>query len=671
MAYGLDILADPGLSWAAGDDALFGGAPSDPLSIRLNNPGAIRRSGVQWSGMRPEQNSPFVDFETPEDGIRAMSKLLDTYSAKHGLNTVSGILNRWVPPSENDTRGYAATVAKALGVAPDQPLDLSDPRVKSALMAAMARVEAGKAHYTQDQIMAALSGQPAPNSGAPKMAEYDVDQGLANMDEMSRRVAMMRPQGLAALAPQQQPGGLSGLSPYLQLAAQLMPQRQGSGVWDAIGAAGAAMMQSQSPNFGAGLGAGLSAANQAMAQRQGTDRQDTLDRFKLGMQLAQYDQKDGGEWAMSDNVLYNKKTGQTQQIAGDKPLSDAGKLQSDLRAGRITPEQYEAAMAKIRGEGESPVMRAMREAGIDPMSPDGQKLIRDYAARVGGGATVNIDTKAETAFNTEVAKADAKTWTEIQAGASEAPRSNARLDRLNRLLEGVQTGKYSTSLMELQKGLRTALGDNAPTIFGKAADVAQAEAAQALGNEIALTLRNPAGGAGMPGAMSDADRMFLQSMVPGLETTPEGRRLMVETAKKLNNRNVEIARLAQEYRAKNGGKFDGWSVFLADWAEKNPLFAGVSPPEAPKGGATTAPPPGARELPPSDADVRKAQPGAPQSGGILPKPKRFDLGTAPKVGAQPPAGNIPKFTDPNDPGLAKLPSGSVFYDGNGTLRVKP
>ena len=30
--------------------------------------------------------------------------------------------------------------------------------------------------------------------------------------------------------------------------------------------------------------------------------------------------------------------------------------------------------------------------------------------------------------------------------------------------------------------------------------------------------------------MSDADRQFLQSMVPGLETTAEGRKLMIETA---------------------------------------------------------------------------------------------------------------------------------------------
>jgi hypothetical protein len=254
--------------------------------------------------------------------------------------------------------------------------------------------------------------------------------------------------------------------------------------------------------------------------------------------------------------------------------------------------------------------------------------------------------------------------------AAAAPADNARLDRLGQLLDGVQTGKYSSSLMELQKGLSTILGKNAPTIFGKPAEVAQAEAAQALSNEIALALRNPAGGAGMPGALSDGDRQFLSSMVPGLETTAEGRKLMIETQRRLNARRVEEARLMRDYIKANGNKLDGWEIYAAEWAEKNPLFGGLSMPDAPPTGASRQPPPAPSGLPPSDADIRRQNaPAAPPNGGIIPGPKRFDL--APKVGAQPQGDAIPKFTDPADPALAKLPSGSVFYDGNGTLRVKP
>ncbi len=77
-------------------------------------------------------------------------------------------------------------------------------------------------------------------------------------------------------------------------------------------------------------------------------------------------------------------------------------------------------------------------------------------------------------------------------------------------------------------------------------------------------------------------------------------------------------------------------MFLADWAEKNPLFTGLTVPDAPPSGGRPPPAAGgaARELPPSDADMRKQQqtaPSEPQSGSGLPKPKRFDFG-GPKGG---------------------------------------
>ncbi|MBN9321363.1 MAG: hypothetical protein J0H24_04510, partial [Delftia acidovorans] len=94
-----------------------------------------------------------------------------------------------------------------------------------------------------------------------------------------------------------------------------------------------------------------------------------------------------------------------------------------------------------------------------------------------------------------------------------------------------------------------------------------------LSGEIALELRNPSGGAGMPGAMSDADRQFLQNMVPGLQTTPQGRTLMLDTAKRLAQRDIDVARLAREYRRRNGQIDEGFYEELARFSEANPLFS--------------------------------------------------------------------------------------------------
>lgn len=44
---------------------------------------------------------------------------------------------------------------------------------------------------------------------------------------------------------------------------------------------------------------------------------------------------------------------------------------------------------------------------------------------------------------------------------------------------------------------------------------------------------------------------------------------------------------------------------------------------------------------------------------------------APAAPAQPPGGGIPTFSNPNDPALVAMPSGSVFYTPDGQLRTKP
>lgn len=95
--------------------------------IRNNNPGNIRHSGNRWQGMSAQQTDPaFVQFDSPEYGIRALSKLLDTYSKTYGLNTVRGIINKYAPAVENNTGSYVAAVAAALGVSPDSQINVQE-----------------------------------------------------------------------------------------------------------------------------------------------------------------------------------------------------------------------------------------------------------------------------------------------------------------------------------------------------------------------------------------------------------------------------------------------------------------------------------------------------------------------------------------------------------------
>lgn len=177
-----------------------------PRGIRNNNPGNIQK-GAGFDG-EVEGNDPrFATFATPEDGIRAIGMNLLTYQRQHGLDTVLGILNRWAPPSENDTGAYVGQVARALGVEPNQQLDLSDPATLTGLTAAIIRHENAMQPYNAAQLEAAVG---AALSGAPVRRAlpapvYQVDgEGVAATAgqrdaELARQAAMgMTPDVAAA-----------------------------------------------------------------------------------------------------------------------------------------------------------------------------------------------------------------------------------------------------------------------------------------------------------------------------------------------------------------------------------------------------------------------------------------------------------------------------------------
>ena len=84
-----------------------------PRGIRNHNPGNIRH-GDKWQGMASVQmDKDFVTFTSPEYGIRALGKVLLNYQRKHGINTIDGLVNRYAPPIENNTRAYVQALCRA------------------------------------------------------------------------------------------------------------------------------------------------------------------------------------------------------------------------------------------------------------------------------------------------------------------------------------------------------------------------------------------------------------------------------------------------------------------------------------------------------------------------------------------------------------------------------
>lgn len=116
--------------------------------------------GGDWIGLVPvaqRTDTLFCQFISPEYGIRAMVIILRNYQSKYGLNTVSGIINRWAPPNENDTQAYISSVAQATGVAPDQRIDTHDSRFMMKLLQAIIQHENGVQPYGFDVFVQAIN----------------------------------------------------------------------------------------------------------------------------------------------------------------------------------------------------------------------------------------------------------------------------------------------------------------------------------------------------------------------------------------------------------------------------------------------------------------------------------------------------------------------------------
>lgn len=163
------------------------GALSSVRGIRNNNPGNLGYAG-QRGASRENGSGRFAAFNTPEEGLGALSNQLDLhYSGKslkakeagRPLRSVQDIINAWAPPNENDTKKYIADVAKQLGVSPTANLNLKDERTKTALMRAIVQKENGGNPYTPEQYAAGIRGGSGTVRGASQAIGPVVSQ--ANM----------------------------------------------------------------------------------------------------------------------------------------------------------------------------------------------------------------------------------------------------------------------------------------------------------------------------------------------------------------------------------------------------------------------------------------------------------------------------------------------------------
>lgn len=161
-----DVPADAGEAWwrrfmpshwfrpaygpGSGGGNRGGGLPGPRVSGTGTGPRGIRNNNPLNLEYRPDQGARGTDgrfgvYDSMEGGVSAATRQLERYGSHYGLTTINGIIGRWAPAGENNVNAYALSVSRSMGIDANAQLDLSNPATMASLIAAMARVENGRA----------------------------------------------------------------------------------------------------------------------------------------------------------------------------------------------------------------------------------------------------------------------------------------------------------------------------------------------------------------------------------------------------------------------------------------------------------------------------------------------------------------------------------------------
>lgn len=199
-----------------------------PVSIRNNNMGAISITGdiqSSWAAKQPgfvgttkrpaAEGGHYAKYATPEHGVAAASRLLERYG-QQGVNTPEAIVKKW----STDTKAhgaYARTLSKYLTEAGveagvDTPLDLTDPKVRIAVL------KAKSAHES--------------DAGVPVYADAVFERGAnyrlgETSGEKQRGLAALAPNGLVASSKRGYKPDLDNLRPEIRTGVESLQKAWG------------------------------------------------------------------------------------------------------------------------------------------------------------------------------------------------------------------------------------------------------------------------------------------------------------------------------------------------------------------------------------------------------------------------------------------------------------
>lgn len=270
---------------------------------------------------------------------------------------------------------------------------------------------------------------------------------------------------------------------------------------------------------------------------------------QYGMQLYQQYAKPPAYEKLNDDTLFDKSTGATKTVTdGYRPIVDPA----------------ERAKYGIPTHDSRPYQ----------LGPAGKLINPPPETRV------NIDQKAESAFDTQAATHQVKRFDSIVQNGFDAKSNRADVNALREIGARIPGGTGKTA--EIQ----TALGPYAEALGVKVEGLGDMQAYEAIVNKMAPRMRAPGSG-----STSDFEgRQFLKGL-PSLGKTPEGNAIIEDTMTALQDHQEKAAEIAsralnKELTPRDADKAlrelpDPWTAFKE--YRKTQAGASSAPPPAPNG----------------------------------------------------------------------------------------
>jgi len=247
--------------------------------------------------------------------------------------------------------------------------------------------------------------------------------------------------------------------------------------------------------------------------------------------------------------------------------ADAGDDLAATMVGALNTQQIDPASAISTYISESTRAvkdtRTAAEKEYDRAAAEGyQGSFMDFLQAKKKEFNIGINTEGADDFTKALMKGMATRYETYQSEADAAEKAMANLNLMGNLVgqDNFYSGPFGNQVTAVRR---------VATLFGADPEqVADAETFNKIAKDSALQVMGGSLGVGF----SNADRDFVEAMVPNIENTKAGNLKIIEVQTKIQNRKIELARMAEQYAAENG-TLKGFRAFITEWRQQNPLFS--------------------------------------------------------------------------------------------------